>query len=60
MSRNGIAVIERGGNVTLHSLKAIADALGMELEIRVKKDDTALDAAGDSQTGRVTHRRGNT
>lgn len=47
LSRNGIAVIENGGNVTMRSLKAIGDALGLKLEISIKKTDAAALAAGE-------------
>ncbi len=46
LSRNGIAAIERGGNVTINSLKAIAIALGLEVEMNMKKIGDAPVAAG--------------
>lgn len=45
LSRNGIASIERGGNVTLKSLKAIATALGLKLEVRIENNELIPEAA---------------
>jgi transcriptional regulator with XRE-family HTH domain len=35
ISRNGLAIIERGGNAQLETLQAIAKALGLELHIKL-------------------------
>lgn len=38
ISRNGLAIIERGGNAQIESLAAIARALGVRLEIKLVRD----------------------
>ena len=39
ISRNGLALIERGSNPTINTLIAIAKALGLRLEIKMVRDE---------------------
>ena len=39
ISRNGLALIERGSNPTINTLTAIAKALGLRLEIKMVRDE---------------------
>lgn len=38
VSRNGLAIIERGGNAQIESLMSIAKALGMRLDMKLIRD----------------------
>ena len=38
ISRNGLAIIERGGNAQIETLTAIAKALGLRLDVKMVRD----------------------